>query len=260
MTTDQMSSDENLRTEWVDNCLLLMKRRSDLYPHDRKIVRNWHITFEVWDDSLGFDDLGYTDKKGADLTRLYLHEESRAKALELWEERKPGKMKHVAFHCFGHYSKRAGVNGEQGPCLNSVTVTALPNGQVAANIAYRSTDFLKKFAADLVFLRDVLLEPFGRIDSVTCDIPNVTVHPLYFLVPAVHLDDPAGELQKIERCDPRFHQAVKRQTDDLLNDGPMNRNFASAQRVKRFALERMDPKTLKELKAYLSAKGLKSAA
>jgi hypothetical protein len=162
-------------------------------------------------------------------------------------------MKTVAFHCFGHYSKLAGKDGEQGPCLNSVTVTSLPNGRVAVNVAYRSTEVIKKFPADLVFLRDVLLKPFGCIDSVTFDIVNVTVHPLYFLVLAAHLEDPVSELQELRQKDDRFHGALKRTTKDLLCGGTTNANFAAAQRVKRFALERIDPKTLKELKAYVSA-------
>jgi hypothetical protein len=244
---------DDLKSEWRDHCLRLMGRQSDLYPHDRKVLRNQRITFELWDDSLSLEDLGYTNMKMAGLTRLYLHDESRAKAIELWQERKPGKMKHVAFHCFAHYTKRAGKDGEQGPCLNSVTVTSIVNGQVAVNVAYRSTEVIKKFPADLVFLRDVLLEPFGRIDSVTCDVANATVHPLYFLVVAAQLEDPVVELRKIEQRDARFHRAVKRQTSDLLCDGPMNKNFASAQRVKKFALARIDPKTLKELKAYVSS-------
>jgi hypothetical protein len=46
-------------------------------------LRNQRITFELWDDSLSLNDLGYTDKKLADLERLYLHHDSRAKAIEL---------------------------------------------------------------------------------------------------------------------------------------------------------------------------------
>jgi hypothetical protein len=242
-------SNDCLKSEWIYHCLRLMGRPSDLYPHGRKILRDQRLTFDLWDDSLKMDDLGFTNKKMADLQRLYKHDESRAVAIELWQERRPDKLKSVAFHCFAHDRKRAGVNGEQGPCLNSVTVTGLPDGQVAVNVAYRSI----VFPADLAFLHDDLLKPFGPIDKVTCDVANVTVHPLRFVNLLPHLPDPVGELKKLRQLDPRFHDAVNRDAEDLLCGGTANKNFMSAQRMLRFVRERTDPKILKEVIAYVSA-------
>jgi hypothetical protein len=197
--------------------------------------------------------------KRSQLTNLYLHEESRAAALELWHRRESNKKRRnkfqsVVFHCHAHDSKRAGISGKQGPCLSSVTVTNVWSGRVEVNAFWRSTNIFKHFAGDLVFLRDELLKPFGRISSVTCHIANVTVHPLYFLNLIPQLDDPLGELQKIEKSDPDFHQRLVDQTFDQVCGGTSNANFQSSQRVKKFALANIDPKTLKELKAYLESK------
>jgi hypothetical protein len=247
------TNDECLLSELIYQQLRLAGRESDLYPHGRKILRNQRTTFECWDDSLRLEHYGYTDKKLTDLERLYFDEESHASALRLWQSRKPGKMKSVAFHTFAHLTKRAGVNGEQGPCLNSVTVTALPNGQVAVNVAYRSVDLFKKFAADLVFPPDVLLKDFGRIDSVTCNIANATVHPLYFSILFPHLADPVTDLRDLEEIDDHFWVAVTRETEDLFCGGTANANFASAQRLKRFVLKRTDSKIMKAVIAYVKA-------
>lgn len=258
-------TDECLKSEWLDHCLRLAGRKSYIYASIRKIVRNQRITFDrLWDDSLNLDDLGYTDMKTSQLKNLYLHEESRAAALQLWQgrehnKRRSNKFQNVVFHCHAHDSKRSGISGKQGPCLSSVTVTHIWSGRVEVNAFWRSTEIFKKFPGDLVFLRDVLLKPFGRINSVTCDIANVTVHPLYFLNLIPQLDDPVGKLQEIEKSDPDFHQRIVNVTHDQLCGGDSNANFQSAQRVKRFALAKIDPKTLKELKAYLQSKATAKA-
>jgi hypothetical protein len=109
----------------------------------------------------------------------------------------------------------------------------------------------------LVFLRDELLRPFGDIYSVTCDIANVTVHPIYFANP--HLPNPLGELGEIKKSDSQFWEKVVDEANDLLNGGTANANFQSAQRVARFAIANINPKKLKELKAYLQANATRRA-
>jgi hypothetical protein len=227
------------------------------------------MTF-LLDDSLGLDDIGYTDLKSKLLRNLYLHEESRDAALHQWRKRKghdpwrqrKGKFLNVAFHCFNHTVKRSGLDGEQGPCLLSVTVTDTERytrqggsykREVVANIAYRSTEFFKKFPADLIFIRDVLLQPFEVTGGVTFHLANVTVHPLYFpnLIPL--LNDPVSELRDLQQRDGRFWRIVIRQSTDLLCGGKTNAKFAQAQRVKRHVLERIDPVMLKDVRAYLKS-------
>jgi hypothetical protein len=238
--------EDDLKSQWLEECLRLARRPSDLWPHERKILRNQRITF-VLDDSLNLGDVGYTDLKAGNLERLYLHE-SREEALRQWEGRKG--FCSVAFHCFNHVSKIAGRGGKQGPCLLSVTVTQVGNN-VVANIAYRSTEFFKKFPADLIFVRDVLLRPFA-VTTVTFHFANVTVHPMYFPILFPLLDDPVEELRELERREPRFWRVAVRESKDLLCGGTRNKNFMQAQRVGKHVIARIDPRTLRQLRAYLS--------
>lgn len=247
----QNPDDKSLKSEWLDHCLRLAGRPSDLYSKNRKILRNQHVSFGLWDDSLSLDDVGYTDKKLSDLERLYQHDESQAKALELWRGRRSDKFGSVAFHCFSHLTKRAGRTGEQGPCLLSVVISN-PFGKTAVDVNYRSTELFKKFSADLVFLREVLLKPFGRIDTVTCNVANVTLAPLYFPTVIPHLDDPIAELEKLRQRDAKFHRLVVHESKDLLCGGTVNANFQSAQRVVRHVMEQTNPRIMNAVKTYLA--------
>jgi hypothetical protein len=244
-------TDECLKSEWLYNCLRLAGRPSDIYDRGcRKIHRLQQLTFDCWDDSLCLKDVGFTDAKWALLKRQYLHEESQAKAIELWQQKRDKKFGHVAFHTCNHLTKTAGKDGEQGPCLLSVVVTKI-NGRVEATAHSRSIEICKKFCADLVFLRDELLRPFGTIASVTCQAANVTVHPIFFQTLFPHFDDPVSELKELQRRDPRFHRHVVCYAKDMLCGGTTNEKYAQARRVKEYVLQHIDPDTLEEVRAYL---------
>jgi hypothetical protein len=76
------------------------------------------------------------------------------------EERSYGS---VGFTTYNHFlknsptkkSKRASV---MGPCIQSVVITQHNKKQYSIDCFYRTTELLKKFPADLVFIRDVLSE------------------------------------------------------------------------------------------------------
>ena len=103
----------------------------------------------------------------------------------------------------------------------------------------------------MVFLRDVLLEPFEVNGNVTIHIANVTVHPLYFPNLFPLLEDPIAELRELQRRDERFWRAAVRKADDLLNGGKQNANFMRAQRVAKHVLKRTDRAMLQQLRDYL---------
>jgi hypothetical protein len=236
--------DESLKSEWLHHCLRLAGRRSNTWAASRKVFLDQRMT--LWlDDSVSLKDAGYTDKKLSNLIKLYVHDASRNEAIEQWQRRSKGT---VTFDCLNHQKKRAGITGEQGPCLREVTITDLGN-KVVANVHYRSVEICKKFVGDLVFLREVLFKPFGAIDTITFEFASITVHPIYFwnLIPL--LDDPVATLGALQQRDSRFLLSVAKQ--DLLNPHGMNAKFASAQRVAKFVRSRTDPATLKDVLAYL---------
>jgi hypothetical protein len=239
---------DDLKSEWLHHCLRLAGRPSKEWPAERKILRNERMTFEL-DDSLNLEDIGYTDLKMKALTRLYIADDARDAALEQWNGRRKGKYISVGFHTCNHLTKISGRVGTQGPCMLSVVVTDTGRG-VDAHIAYRSTEYFKKFPADLTFIRDTLLKPFG-VTVVTFNFANVTAHPLYYPTLFPLLDDPVGELRRLRGKDERFWRVVVREATDLLCNGKRNANFMQAQRVARAVLDRIDPAALSELRTYL---------
>ena len=259
-----------MKSEWIDACLRFSRRSADLWAGGvRKILRQRSTTFHTWDDSLTLKDVGYTDKKLRDLERLYLQRETRDAAVRKWRDvRSKGKFGNAAFSTCNHLfkngssfeeadEKRSKHGSVQGPCMQSVVVTWIAKDQVAIDVSYRSTELFKKFPADLVFLRDVLLTPFdfsGMEITVTCYFANVTVHPMYFVAILPHLNDPIGEMERIEKADPKFHRYLVTHTAHYIcpEKGKSIANHSQSLRVKDFALSAIKGRRLHDLRGYLN--------
>jgi hypothetical protein len=262
-----------MKEEWVEATLKLSKREADFYSGCRKILQNVRITFhDLWDakDPLILEDAGYTRSKMAHLVRGYLHEESIEKAIMLWNlRRKKTAYGSVGFTTYNHFlkndavkkSKRASV---MGPCIQAVTITQVKGnnskgtgGKYFIDCFYRTTELLKKFPADLVFIRDVLLKDFDfsgmEFMGMTCHFANVTVHPQYFATLIPHLDDPIEELEKIKKRDRYFYDWIIKWTARYLCEEHYRgiAKFAQALRVKHDADTRITGKRRKKLIEYL---------
>lgn len=246
---------------WIAHCLRLSREKADFYSGCRKIHRCRVLSFERVKGDLQLTHAGYTKTKMSYLRRGYLHEESRAVAKQLWKRRlEQDKYGSVGFTTYNHFikndpakkSKRASV---MGPCIQSVTLTLLPKRKTAVDVFYRTTELLKKFPADLVFLRDELLDGF-KINydglEVNCYFANITIHPMYFITILPSIADPVAELDRIKKADKYFFDwCVKwsaRYVCDEYHRGI--EKFSQAMRVRKDAYERLDKKTLKTLQAY----------
>jgi len=248
--------------EWVQHCTYLSTRKASLYSGARKILRGIQLDYVNLDDSLRIEDAGYTKSKLTLLRKLYLHEESRDVALQLWERRcEQGKYGSVGFTTYNHFikndptkkSKRASV---MGPCIQSVTLTLLDNGKTAIDVFYRTTELFKKYPADLVFLRDTLLDGFDfELEEMVHHFANVTVHPMYAVTILPHLDDPVRWLEQLKKGDPYFYNWVIKWTARYLCDEHHRgiAKFAQAMRVYKDARERIDEDMQEELAKYLRA-------
>lgn len=264
-----------MRDEWIAECLRLSRRPAEFYTGCRKIVTGRSFDLSDLADDLSIADCGFTRSKLTMLRRLYLHEESRDMAVRLWERRMgQGKYGSVGFTCYNHLlkadpekkSKRASV---MGPCIQSVVITLLNNRTVNIDAFYRTTELLKKFPADLVFLRDELLPPFNippeRINRIRFHFAGITVHPMYFvtIIPLIrgseHRRDVSqmgwviGELNRIKERDRRFFDWVVKWTARYVCDEYMRgiAKFAQAMRVRKDALSRIEPDQLPILQKYL---------
>ena len=173
----------------------------------------------------------------------------------------------VSFTTYGHNlkggeyveeveAKKSRIASVQGPCLQSVSITWLQKDQAWIDVFYRSTELFKKFPADLVFIRDVLLDPFdfsGMELTLTCHFANVTVHPMFWATVLPHIDDPLDEMERIKEKDPRFHGYLVRNTAEyvLPEKGTTIANHAQSQRVKKHAMRAIKGRDLRELQEYL---------
>lgn len=265
-----------MRDAWLKQALDAAKHKADFYSGCRKILRNQGFTLKKRDiaKDLNMPDAGYTKSKMKSLIRGYVHEEARGAGVLLWEGRlKRAKYGSVGFHCFNHLVKgtaaenvEARLNGVQtgskrasvmGPCIQSVSLTYLPSKTTSVDCFYRTTELFKKFPADLVFIRDELLAPFdftkAPISEINFHFANVTAHPMYFVTLIPLLDDPISEIMHIRRADRFFHDWLVKWTARYVCDEYMRgiEKFGQAMRVRKDALERIDPKTLKLLQKYL---------
>lgn len=259
-----------LRTAWIDHCIELSTRKADFYSGCRKILRARKITFPTLTGDLELADAGYTKTKLSYLRRGYLHEESRAVAQQLWQRRlDQDKYGSVGFTTYNHFikndpnkkSKRASV---MGPCIQSVVLTLLPKRNVAIDVFYRTTEFFKKFPADLVFLRDELLEGFDlytwsstrdkpvKIQEVNCHFANITMHPMYFITVLPSIDQPLKAMELIRKSDKYFFDWIVKWSARYICDEYHRgiEKFSQAMRVRKDAYGRLDKRTLRELQAY----------
>lgn len=250
----------SLKQEWVDYCVGFAAEKADLYSGCRKILRVRTMRFQTLDDSLQLADCGFTSHKMRYLMRAYMHEESLRVALDLWGRRRlQDKYGSVGVTCYNHFiksektSKRGSV---MGPCIQSFTVTYLDKRTYAVDVFYRTTELLKKFPADLVFLRDVLLKDFDftgmHLDAVTCHFANVTIHPMYFATILPLLPRPIASMELLRAQDPYFWNWVNKWNARYICD-EFHRGiakFAQALRVHKDARERILPDVLAEMQAY----------
>lgn len=262
-----------MKEEWIRHVIKLSKTEADLYSGCRKIIQSVQLEFQdLWDieDPLILEDAGYTKSKLSHLVRGYLHEESIEKAIMLWNlRRKKTSYGSVGFTTYNHFlkndavkkSKRASV---MGPCIQAVTITQIKGnnskgtgGKYRIDAFYRTTELLKKFPADLVFIRDVLLKDFDfsgmEFEGMTCHFANVTVHPQYFVTAIPHMEDPIRELERIKRKDPYFFEWVVKWTARYICEEHYRgiAKFAQALRVKMDADKRIKGRRRRELEQYL---------
>jgi hypothetical protein len=258
-----------MKKEWVRHVLRFSRKQADFYSGCRKIITHTSLFFDdLWDtaDPILLEDAGYTKSKLAHLIRGYVHEESIEKAVMLWNlRRKKTSYGSVGFTTYNHFlkndavkkSKRASV---MGPCIQSVVITQVKGGKKAQyfiDCFYRTTELLKKFPADLVFIRDVLLQDFNfdgmEFLGMTCHFANVTVHPMYFVTVIPHLDDPIAELEIIKKKDRFFFDWIVKWSARYVCDEHHRgiAKFAQALRVKMDADKRIKGRRRRELIQYL---------
>lgn len=265
-----------MKYDWLEHALDLSVAKADFFSGARKIIRGRMIEFSEIKNDLVMHDCGFTKSKMTMLVKHYKHEESIEAAHRLWERLcDRDKYGSVGFHTYNHlikgatadsHGQEAEIKGKtkrgsvMGPCLQSVILTRSPSRRTAIDVFWRTTEFYKKYPADLVFLRDSLLDRFelGRIDNLRCHFANITLHSMYWVTLVPLMDDPIAELEKIRIADPRFFGYVVVWSARYLCGGEYERGllkYAQGLRVQKDAQERIDPKVKKALVKYLIKQG-----
>jgi hypothetical protein len=259
-----------MKKEWLDHSVRLSCLPADFYAGERKILRQRKITFSDTTSDLSLTDGGYLNgTKMSLLKKNYFNVESHAAALSLWQHRmemkKYGSVSFtthsdedftdaygddsVSFSTFNHYIKGSRVlNGEIpvdrgigsvfGPCIQSVSITWLGPQTSAVDVFWRTTEWFRKFPADLILILDHLLPPFELKDfDITCHFANITVHPMTFISLIPSLEDPVDKLDQIKLKDPYFHKRVVKRLSRTLSDTPSK--FGPEKRIRRSTGRRM---------------------
>lgn len=256
-----------LKAEWLDYAKELSKEKADFYSGYRKIQSARMLTFTGLDDSLQLSDAGYTKMKLSGLVRHYHHKESQAAAMQLWDKRRTQETYgSVGFTTYNHFIKGGSVDQKRakrasvfGPCIQSVVITWLSRTSYSVDMFYRTTEFYKKFPADLVLLRDVLLAPFDfkgmDLVRVNCHFANITMHPMYLITILGLQRDPIALLEKIRIKDKDFFIKCIRWTIHYICPEFYQRiaNYSQAKRVHMHAQSMFDKTEMKAMQKYLRA-------
>lgn len=246
-----------MKDAWLRECFRLSRHPADFYSGCRKILRNRSLSFDRLDSSLLLSDAGYAINKLRQLERHYVHAESRDAAIKLWEQRlAKDKYGSVSFHCYNHYvksEKKSPRGSVMGPCLLTVVLTYIDSKHQEVNCFYRTTELFKKFPADLVFIRDVLLEDIPITGPINFHFANITLHPMYFVIPLGATDAMFHHLRDIKSADPYFHDWIVKWTARYLCPEHSRgiQKFSQALRVQKSALEKITGTRLKTLLKYL---------
>jgi len=156
----------NITHEWIKFVEeITVNHPASAYAQERKFMEGvkFSIPGEVWKQGLSHSlyDLGYSKEgsKMQQLTRDYYNEESMKEAKQIIQGRKKQSVTSIGISTLG-----AKKRNSQGHCIRSITVNyfedkVTPNKspRFTVDFLYRSTELLRKFGADLIFLHDYII-------------------------------------------------------------------------------------------------------
>ena len=222
-----------MRDNFIRTALELAMTPADFVSGNRKILRNRTVVFDgkLLDD-FKIEDCGFTRSKMTMLKKGYVVQEAIDAAVMLWELRKKkAKYGSVGFHCYNHLlkndpNKTSKLGSTMGPCIQAVTLTWVPKrerqiqGTCEVDVFYRTTEYFKKFPADLILIRDELLPNFSfdgcPITVIRFHFANITIHPMYFVTLIPMIDRPVSFLKKLRETDPYFWNWLVKWTSRYL--------------------------------------------
>lgn len=238
---------------WLKTIDAVLEHKPGLHVAGKYIAHNLQLDYHTTDikQDLTLDMLGFQKKKLTMLKDYYYHEESiRVALLQLQDRRNKGTYGSCGVTTYGHFAKKE--RPMHGPCIQSLVFTHFPNGTVDTNIYYRTTEVFKKFAADLIFLRDMMLPQFNVNGKLTFTFANATFHPMYWVVSAPYLKDPVRDLTSILVEDQMIWKGIVRWTHRFMEQPESLQKFKQGYRVSKHLHRLLDPAKLKALRDYVA--------
>jgi len=212
------------------------------YSGPQKILHGvmWKVPGPIFfDDSLSLSDFGYADNgnKMTQLKRNYYNRTDVRRARQIvktkWQQRSYGS----AGFTFRNIEKAS-----QDFCLQSATVTHFPSGGLEVVVFYRVTEPIKKFGADIIFLRESILGRFDRIKSIeriTFVFSCISWHPMFICTYLSHHPDPIGFMESVE-ANEKWHKAICKWAIKYLFEGETDW-------VQKFSVARQNYNAMKKL-------------
>lgn len=250
-----------MRTEWLKFARQLTMAPADFKSGSKKIVRNKRLKIRKFNDPIDIFEIGYKNTKLTLLNKLYTHEESLSSAVEQWQDRVAGgRYGSVGFSCYNHILKpHSGEtsnkrSSKMGPCLQAMTVTIIPNDGAAIDVFYRTTEILKKFPADLVYIDRFLMPRFDwsiiQPVEMTCHFANITVSSNYTsVILTIMEEDPVDYLDELAQADPQFHRSTLAWLNRFLFDNTYK--FKQARRTGEAMRRLMTEERRQQLISYV---------
>ena len=167
---------------WIDSVTNLVLFGSPVaYAQERKFLENQVIIIpgETWAKGCShiFADLGYSAKgnKMTQLKRNYYNEQSVTECQKIIQSRNNQEITSIGISTLGEAKKRS----TQGHCIRGVVlnyfeakVTPDKRDRLTIDVHYRTTELLRKFGADLVFLHKFLLPEILKNNPWSIKVPH----------------------------------------------------------------------------------------
>lgn len=223
----------------------------------RKIICNRQWKIGKLDDSLCLKDLGYKNEttKLKQLRFYYWNEESMDRGVSEYRRLvKKGKYGSIGITTHGNYKENF---TQQGFCIQSIVFTYLIDRSVI-DIFYRTTEIIKKFGADLVYLRRSVLSEFREhfeeapLSHIRFHFTNLSVHPMFYVLLIPHDPDWRDSLERIKIKDQTLWRNIIRWTNRYLAPTGLEK-YKQGLRTSKALVRMMDERdlSLAPLQAYI---------
>lgn len=208
----------------------------------RKIVQGvmWETPGEAWtgDEPFSWQDISYSgkDNKINQLTRIYYNQafvdEGRAKLRTRVDDEATQTSVGIVMRGDDKDSR------SQGHCIQNIVVThAEIRGKeiVTVDVFYRSTECIKKFLADVIFLRKVvfpgILEGFPWPQTIRFYFSNIFLSALFVPIHLRYSEDKLALFETLRETDPRFFRTCLNACSKFFE---ASHNYSYRERIRMF--------------------------